>query len=243
MKIQDGRLVHRTNVGRLPRSSNTEMSCKSLPGSLLVRALQDLDTEGPFRRRRELLGTMVLLVQRVAFPPFAQSTPEIVGGGEAPLLVKYTSPTNNYTIYRPTPWERIEKAGADVLFRDKIQHGITLGVTVLPVMISSLEEFGSLDQVADKLVAAENAKDSTMAVAVVTKAQRSATSNNLAYDFVYELESTRGRKRIITTVMIVHGKLFIANGMVPCGREGCEIQAIETANVLEFATKSLNIEN
>lgn len=52
----------------------------------------------------------------------------------------------------------MEKAGATLLFEDPATRGNTIGVVVNPVRISSLKDFGSPDEVADKLIAAERRK-------------------------------------------------------------------------------------
>jgi hypothetical protein len=43
----------------------------------------------------------------------------------------------------------------------------------------------------------------------------------MLYDYEYELDSTRGRKRILNTVTIVAAKLFIVNAQHKCGKEAC----------------------
>lgn len=50
------------------------------------------------------------------------------------------------------------KAGADVLFEDPARKSSTLGVTVNPIRVDSLEAFGDLDAVASRLLQAEKAK-------------------------------------------------------------------------------------
>jgi len=135
-------------------------------------------------------------------------------------FVEYRSADEGYGIQRPSAWEQVNKAGADVLFRDPQVKKATLGVTVLPVRIATLGEFGSLEQVAEKLVSAERAKESTLGVHMVSSMQRD-TGNGAAYDFLYELDSTRGRSTIAASVTIVNSKLYIVNGTVPCWERDC----------------------
>ena len=54
----------------------------------------------------------------------------------------------------PAPATQVDKAGADSLFQDPAKKSTSVGVTVYPVMISRLEEFGSLESVGDKLLGA-----------------------------------------------------------------------------------------
>jgi len=54
--------------------------------------------------------------------------------------------TNNH-------FEQVGKAGADSLFRDPARKSTTVGVTVYPVTIASLEQFGDLQTVGERLLA------------------------------------------------------------------------------------------
>ena len=45
-----------------------------------------------------------------------------------------------------------------MLFEDPSQKGTNLGVTVTPVRISSLEQFGSIDAIGEKLLNVERSK-------------------------------------------------------------------------------------
>lgn len=51
-----------------------------------------------------------------------------------------------------------QKAGAEVLFNDPDVTSTSVGVTVAPVRVKSLAAFGSTDEVAQKLLAAERNK-------------------------------------------------------------------------------------
>ena len=59
---------------------------------------------------------------------------------------------------KPAAWEKTEKAGATALFEDPLRRSTTLGVVVLPVRIASLQQFGTLQQVSEKLLATEREK-------------------------------------------------------------------------------------
>lgn len=63
-----------------------------------------------------------------------------------------------YVLQRPVGWESVNKAGADALFRDPSDKGTTVGVTVAPTRLASLPQFGNVQEVGDKLLAAERAK-------------------------------------------------------------------------------------
>ena len=74
---------------------------------------------------------------------------------------QFRNKQQGYSLERPQAWEQTSKAGADVLFVNPARKSTTLGVTVSPIRISSLDKFGSLETVRDKLLATEKAKVSS----------------------------------------------------------------------------------
>jgi hypothetical protein len=155
----------------------------------------------------------------------------------------FSNPAQNYSFQRPESWEQVDKAGADVLFRDPSKKSSTLGMTVLPVMVPTLDKFGSLDVVAEKLLAAEKAKESTLSVEMLTQTQSETPFASAVYDFVYEVDSTRGRKIIVNCVSIVNSKLYILNGNVSCGKGvACGDEQLATVELMKRAAQSLKIE-
>lgn len=73
------------------------------------------------------------------------------------------SSRQSYSIELPEGWQGQSKAGADVLFEDPQRPSTNIGVTVAPVRVASIAQFGTPDAVADKLLAAERAKVRAMA--------------------------------------------------------------------------------
>lgn len=84
-------------------------------------------------------------------------------------------------------------------------HGTTSAAPASPgcLKVSVLRLLGSLRRLLSRPPAcpayAERAKESTLSVAMVAQTARSSASGAATYDFEYELESTRGRKRILST--------------------------------------------
>lgn len=76
-------------------------------------------------------------------------------------LTEYVNNKQGYRIDRPSPWEQTSKAGADVLFTDPSKKSTTVGVTVNPIKIAGLEQFGDVETVRKKLVDTEKQKVST----------------------------------------------------------------------------------
>ena len=73
-------------------------------------------------------------------------------------LTEYVNSKQGYRIDRPSPWEQTSKAGADVLFTDPLKRSTTVGVTVNPIKIAGLEQFGDVETVRKKLVDTEKQK-------------------------------------------------------------------------------------
>lgn len=168
--------------------------------------------------------------------------------------------------------------GADALIEDPSKRSTSVGVTVNPVRVQNIKDFGTLDDVGQKLMQAEQKKvrcrdpfeslcksiwlylyllhtfltplsfqatelnesnsccsssvtdparrptvvqESTMDVRMISQDTRAGSDDSLLYDFEYELDSTRGRKRILNTVTIYKSKLYILNGNLKCSKEGC----------------------
>ena len=110
----------------------------------------------------------------------------------------------------------MDKAGAAVLLRDREHHSNTIGVTVSPVRIATLAEFGDVSQIGDKLLATERGKDSTVPGGVRLLSESSRTggaSGAVFYDYDYTLITTHGNKRVFCSVGVRDNTLFILNAM------------------------------
>jgi hypothetical protein len=144
----------------------------------------------------------------------AADDPESASTAAAPLEVYAGA---GYALRRPAAWERADKPGAEALFRDPGAHVDNVGVTVLPVRVASLAEFGSLADAGRRLLAAERAKDGYLSAEMLSQAERAAPGGVRIYDFEYELSTTRIRKVVLASVAIAGGRLFILNGQAGCG--------------------------
>jgi hypothetical protein len=87
----------------------------------------------------------------------------------------FVSEKQGYKLDLPGEWQDKSKAGADALFEDPQQPSTSVGVTVAPVRVSSIEQFGDLNAVSTRLLAEEKKK-----VSVPFKACLCTTG-----DFVY----------------------------------------------------------
>ncbi|KAF2582722.1 hypothetical protein F2Q68_00001995, partial [Brassica cretica] len=77
---------------------------------------------------------------------------------ESEDLQRYTDSKDGFTLLVPYSWTKVEKAGANVLFEEPEKRSNNIGVVVSPVRIKSLEDFGTPQFVADKLINAEKRK-------------------------------------------------------------------------------------
>ncbi|GIL79873.1 hypothetical protein Vretifemale_9042 [Volvox reticuliferus] len=139
----------------------------------------------------------------------------------ANLLTPYSNAKQRYSLMVPSSWDVKGKAGADVLFEDPLRRSTSVGVTVNPVKVASIQQFGTLGDIGDKLLQAEKKKESTLDVVLLASSQRVGTSGATLYEYEYELDSTRGRKRIFNTVTIFNARLYILNASYKCDKEGC----------------------
>ena len=77
---------------------------------------------------------------------------------------------------------------------------------------------------------------------LLSSSKRTLSTGSVLYDYEYELNSTRGRKRIINSVSINNSKLYILNGQVKCGKEVCLDDELEVVSVLRNVAKSFVVE-
>lgn len=161
-----------------------------------------------------------LLLSRVVLGGLSTAFYGILGDAEAEedFTLYASDRMPMYSLEYPSTWDVTTKAGADVLFKGG--KGVQLGVTILPVRIASVKEYGSLDGVADKIIQAEKAKDGNISAKIIRQAENGLEHGNAAYDYAYEVETTRGTKRIVSRVCIVNKELYIVNGMISCGKSG-----------------------
>uniref|UniRef100_A0A0F7GYM8 PsbP domain-OEC23 like protein n=1 Tax=California macrophylla TaxID=337344 RepID=A0A0F7GYM8_9ROSI len=131
---------------------------------------------------------------------------------EIELLQRYTDSKEGFTLLVPSSFNKVEKAGATVLFEEVGKGSNNVGVVVSPVRLASLSEFGSPEFVVDKLIQAEKRKESTKDAEVIGVAERSGHGGLQVYEFEYKVDSTRGgMKRIFSAAFVASKKLYLLN--------------------------------
>jgi hypothetical protein len=99
--------------------------------------------------RRQVLQLAALVAVTLSRPAFAT---EPATGADVAGVSTFSNASQGYSLQIPNAWEQYGKAGADAIFRDPAVKSTTVGITVLPVMVKRLEDFGTLDSVAQKLL-------------------------------------------------------------------------------------------
>ncbi|CAH1427983.1 unnamed protein product [Lactuca virosa] len=164
--------------------------------------------------RRNLLNISILTIIASPISPFLSSTSTWAQTQEYLELESYTDTNEGFTLLRPTPWTKVEKAGATALFEDPSKGGNNIGVVVTPVRLTSLREFGDPQFVANKLIQAEKRKESTKDVEIISSSERGGQKGDdvQVYEFEYKLDSTRGGvKRVFSAAFVASKKLYLLN--------------------------------
>jgi hypothetical protein len=165
--------------------------------------------------RREFIKQAVLSASTgivLSLPPrpsFADTTIETQQSQSA----AYFSPPGekfSYTVTPPPSFTASNKPLKthldEINFSSPDVRGYTLGVTVDPVRIKSIREFGTPEEVAARVVTAEVNRDG---VFEVTLAKDPLEDANGGYDIEYISEGKRGVKRFVTRIYIKDGFLYV----------------------------------
>ena len=91
--------------------------------------------------------------------------------------------------------------------------------------LQSLTQFGDVDYVGGRLLAAEAAKDGYIDATLLSSSSSPRPDGDTAYTYAYELTTTRAHKVVVSRVAVRGGTLFTATGMAPCAKGGaCDPQ-------------------
>ena len=180
-------------------------------------------------RKRDVLrltcANMTLYFQKLALPT------RVLAGESSPVFL------DNVRMFRlsyPRGWEQVSKSGAALLLRDPTDKFAQIGVTVTPIKISSLSSYGTLHEIGEKLLKAEETKETSVpggAVLLSEKERTGMRSGLKFYDFDYQLTTTHGKKRVMSSVVVDSGKLFIMN-IQTVGRLNDSVKDPQRANPL-----------
>lgn len=133
---------------------------------------------------------------------------------QPPALASTTQLQNDefaYTLSYPDDWVPAPKPVKTHLSEELLQSpvkGVTIGVTVDPVKIDSLRQFGTAEQVAARVLATELTRDGVKD-AVLRKVSAEDSQEPAYYLIEYAVESSRGRKVYMCKYCIYKKRLYV----------------------------------
>lgn len=86
-------------------------------------------------------------------------------------------------------------------------RGYTLGITIDPVRLSTIQEFGTPEEVAARVVTAEINRDGVFTVTMAKDPKEDASAG--CYDIEYISDGKRGTKRFVTRIYVRDGILYV----------------------------------
>ncbi len=76
---------------------------------------------------------------------------------------------------------------------------------------------------------------------LLSSGSRTGAAGALLYFYEYELDSTRGRKRVLDAVSIFSSKLYILSATAKCGKEACSAEDQATVDLLRRVSDSFDV--
>ena len=157
--------------------------------------------------RRDVLASLIMC------PIIATSNPAFAAE-EQQVYTRTPSPSDkfkfSYTVTPPPSFEAGNKPLKthldEINFSPPDVRGYTVGVTVDPVRIGSIQEFGTPEEVAARVVTAEVNRDGVFEVTLAKDPVEDAAG---CYDIEYISEGKRGKKRFSTRIYIKDGFLYV----------------------------------
>jgi hypothetical protein len=149
-------------------------------------------------------------------------------GGGGPFGYQLTIPPNFVQGGKPVK-THLNEAN----FNSAVTKGYQLGITVDPVKINSLVEFGTPSEVAARVITAELKRDGILDITMGDDPSDVRDGSNIVYYLVdYISDGTRGRKHLYTKTVIHQGNLYVLTGQIKVADETPTIVA-EIKQVLQ----------
>mmetsp|Transcript_15024 Transcript_15024/g.31862 ORF Transcript_15024/g.31862 Transcript_15024/m.31862 type:complete len:276 (+) Transcript_15024:38-865(+) len=137
----------------------------------------------------------------------------------------------SYTITPPPAFEPGNKPLKthldEINFSPPGVRGYSLGITVDPVRISKIQDFGTPEEVAARVVTAEVNRDGVFEVTLAKDPKEDTSAG--CYDIEYISDGKRGRKRFVTRIYITGGFLYV----LTVQSKEAEYDKVREAEVLE----------
>lgn len=172
------------------------------------------DSESPSILRRNLIqsASSILLFSQFSSPSTANDETSPAPQPSEPYIRQPSSKEKfSYTITPPpsfVPGNKPLKTHLDEInFSSPDVKGYTVGVTVDPVRISSIRQFGTPEEVAARVVTAEVNRDGVFQVTLAKDPVEDKDAGG-CYDIEYISEGKRGVKHITTRIFVRDGFLY-----------------------------------
>ena len=157
--------------------------------------------------RRLLLAATAPKLRHASPPPLAPAGAAELA--DAALGFRLAYPADWSAAPKPVKTHQYE-----ALLEAPAPRGVKLGLTVDPVKIDSLEQFGTLATVTDRVLTVEEGRDGVTDVKLRGAAEE-RPAGTLYYAIVYEVTSSRGKKVYLCRYAIARGRLFVLQLQAP----------------------------
>ena len=136
----------------------------------------------------------------------------------APGAAELADAALGFRLAYPADWSAAPKPVKthqyEALLEAPAPRGVKLGLTVDPVKIDSLEQFGTLATVTDRVLTVEEGRDGVTDVKLRGAAEE-RPAGTLYYAITYEVTSSRGKKVYLCRYAIARGRLFVLQLQAP----------------------------
>ena len=211
-------LQHSTSAG-IPRNSGglSSSSGNSIVGHIMRQPVQ--------MERRAVSAGLASALLTLALPTHADES--------TPSLFERKDTQNAYQLSYPTDWAESGKPVKthlhELLVAGSGPGRSKLGVTIDPVKIDSLEQFGSLAQTTERVIGVEQTRDGVKQVTLRGNAAEVAEGKPTYYTIDYVTESSRGTKIFCCKYCIANRKLYVLQ--VQCNLDAYDADAQIRANL------------
>eukprot|EP00466_Bigelowiella_natans_P005007 jgi/Bigna1/131947/aug1.16_g6655 len=106
--------------------------------------------------------------------------------------------------FKPPP-KLLKTHKDEVFFKSTLRKKYNFGVTADPVTIGALSDFGSVEEVADKIIALERDKEGVLN-AELRRSGKTMVTGHECYTFDYTSNSTRGNIHYLSNLVIDNDK-------------------------------------
>lgn len=160
-------------------------------------------------RRSLALGLTSALLVRSPLASWARD--------EETSLVERVDTSNGYKFSYPSDWSESGKPVKTHLHELLLSGSgrLKVGITIDPVKIDSLEQFGTLAQTTDRVLDVERTRDGVKAVTLRANAAQVSEVEPTYYTIDYVTESSRGTKIFLCKYCIAQRRLYVLQAQ--CG--------------------------